>query len=342
MTTQIKNKKWLLVDWLKRVATTHNANIEHDCNENIISIDNERYKLNINAWSYPIGINFILVQMESMEDYYLKLHDNITEAPLIMAFVQQGSVDDEQNGEVVFSLETGHSSISAAKSGTERYLKVAKNQKQQFVLAAIDRSKYLNFVNCALEELQPEIKKVIEDVRGEQSFFLNMPYPASLAKEISSAFSDQSKDLIRFSNMEAYAQRMIANQIEIYEKGALVSRVFTPPSNNLELMVKANQLLISDLSNPPSIPELAKTLGINRQKLKVNYKQFHGMTIMRHLRQFRMQKAYELLVTGNYSVAQVAELTGYTSRSHFAKRFRENFNQNPREVMSGKNVISGK
>lgn len=341
MITQIKNKKWLLEDWLKRVAATHNAEIEHDCNENILSVDNERYKININAWFYPIGINFILVQMESTEDYYLQLHDNITEAPLVMTFMQQGSVDDEQNGDVIFSLDSGHSSISAAKTGTDRYFKVAKNQKQQFVLASIVRSEYLDFVNCALEELQPEIKKVIEDVKGELNFFLNMPYPASLSKEISSAFADQSKDLIRFSNMEAYAQRMIANQIEIYEKGALVSRVFTPPSNNLELMVKAHQLLIGDLSNPPSIPELAKTLGINRQKLKVGYKQFHGMTIMRHLRQFRMQKAYELLVTGDYSVAQVAELTGYTSRSHFAKRFRENFNQSPREVMNGKNIISG-
>jgi AraC-like DNA-binding protein len=45
------------------------------------------------------------------------------------------------------------------------------------------------------------------------------------------------------------------------------------------------------------------------------------MTIPQFLRQIRMERAAELLSSGNYNVTEAALEAGYSSRSHFSQAF---------------------
>jgi AraC-like DNA-binding protein len=84
-------------------------------------------------------------------------------------------------------------------------------------------------------------------------------------------------------------------------------------------------LLKQKLGEPPSLEELGKRIGCSPFYLSRTFSNQTGQTISQYLRRLRMDKAAELLRTGELSVTEVAMEVGYSSPSHFSQTFRETF-----------------
>lgn len=84
-------------------------------------------------------------------------------------------------------------------------------------------------------------------------------------------------------------------------------------------------LLRQNLAQPPSLEELARKVGCSPFYLSRIFSAQTGMTIPQYLRQLRMEKAAELLRSGEYNVTEAALEVGYNSLSHFSAAFHETF-----------------
>ena len=84
-------------------------------------------------------------------------------------------------------------------------------------------------------------------------------------------------------------------------------------------------LLKHDLSTPPSLEELGRKIGCSHFYLSRIFSAHTGQTITQYLRQLRLEKAAELLRSGDYNVTEAALEVGYSSLSHFSQAFREVF-----------------
>jgi len=84
-------------------------------------------------------------------------------------------------------------------------------------------------------------------------------------------------------------------------------------------------LLKQNLTEPPSLEELGRKIGCSHFYLSRIFSNHTGQTITQHLRQLRMEKAAELLKSGEYNVTEVALEVGYNSLSHFSAAFHETF-----------------
>lgn len=98
---------------------------------------------------------------------------------------------------------------------------------------------------------------------------------------------------------------------------------------DIERIHYAKEVLISRLSNPPSLIELARLVGINDCKLKAGFRQVFDTTVFGCLHQLRMERSRQLLEAGEISVADAAQAVGFMNRSHFAIAFRKKFGINP-------------
>jgi AraC-like DNA-binding protein len=98
---------------------------------------------------------------------------------------------------------------------------------------------------------------------------------------------------------------------------------------DVERIHYAKDLLISHLSDPPSLMELARLVGINDCKLKAGFRQVFGTTVFGYLHSCRMERSRQLLEAGEMSVAEAAQAVGFVNRSHFAIAFRKKFGVNP-------------
>ncbi|HUC86220.1 MAG TPA: AraC family transcriptional regulator [Candidatus Acidoferrales bacterium] len=84
-------------------------------------------------------------------------------------------------------------------------------------------------------------------------------------------------------------------------------------------------LLRQNLAEPPSLEELGKKIGCSHFYLSRIFSAQTGHTITQHLRQLRMERAAELLKSGEHNVTEAALEVGYNSLSHFSAAFHETF-----------------
>lgn len=91
---------------------------------------------------------------------------------------------------------------------------------------------------------------------------------------------------------------------------------------------RANQviaILRRDLAAPPSLEAIGKEVGCSHYYLSRTFSGQTGFTIPQYLRKIRMEKAAELLRSGQCNVTEAALEVGYSSLSHFSSAFHEIF-----------------
>lgn len=96
---------------------------------------------------------------------------------------------------------------------------------------------------------------------------------------------------------------------------------------------KAKQVLIERMAAPPSIPELAREIGISEYKLKSGFKEIYGATVGGYLLDYKMNAAKMMLDKGSMQVSEVAYALGYGSPSHLITAFKKKFGITPKKYV---------
>lgn len=105
-------------------------------------------------------------------------------------------------------------------------------------------------------------------------------------------------------------------------------------NSDIECIHQAKAILLSDLSNPPSLLELARQVGINDYKLKRGFRQVFGTTVFGCLQAHRLERGRQLLAERELNVAGVARAVGYASQSRFCDAFKRHFEMTPRDYLT--------
>ncbi len=113
-----------------------------------------------------------------------------------------------------------------------------------------------------------------------------------------------------------------------------------PPLSNddIKCIHKAKEILLNDITNPPSLEELARLSATNTFKLKQGFKQVFGNTVYGLLREYRLNKAKTLLKSGDININEATKIVGYKNASNFSRAFKEHFGINAIEVKK-KNIF---
>jgi AraC-like DNA-binding protein len=93
------------------------------------------------------------------------------------------------------------------------------------------------------------------------------------------------------------------------------------------------------LQTPPSIQQLAKIAAISESKLKKDFKTMYSFPIYEYFQKARMHAAQDKLLTGKYSVKEVAMELGYSNLSNFTIAFKKEFGMLPSQLLTQKKTI---
>lgn len=102
---------------------------------------------------------------------------------------------------------------------------------------------------------------------------------------------------------------------------------------------QAQSIIMEHMSNPPTLIELSRLIGLNDYKLKKGFKEMFGTTVFGYLREKRLEKAFLLLQQGTMNVTDIANAVGYSNPSYFAEIFKKRFGINPREILRDLNRL---
>ena len=92
--------------------------------------------------------------------------------------------------------------------------------------------------------------------------------------------------------------------------------------------VVESRLADSDIS----VEDLAADMSLSRVQLYRKVKNLTGSSPVELLRTARLNRAYQLLLTSDKSVSEVAYDVGFTAPSYFTKCFKEEFGMLPGDV----------
>ncbi|SEW01233.1 AraC-type DNA-binding protein [Chitinophaga sp. YR573] len=105
---------------------------------------------------------------------------------------------------------------------------------------------------------------------------------------------------------------------------------------DIEKLFVVRAAVLSDLSNPPRLEDLARMAGMSETKMRDLFKQVFGNSIYNYFQKARMEEAAFKLKQAGYSVSEVGYQLGFSNLSHFSRLFEKHIGVKPKKYASGK------
>ena len=98
----------------------------------------------------------------------------------------------------------------------------------------------------------------------------------------------------------------------------------------LERIHYAKEILLQDISNPPSLEQLTRQAGLNEFLLRQGFRYCFDTTVFGLLRDSRLESAKQILAEKDITITEVANKVGYASSTSFSKAFKNRFGLTPK------------
>jgi AraC-like DNA-binding protein len=91
----------------------------------------------------------------------------------------------------------------------------------------------------------------------------------------------------------------------------------------------ARSILASDTDNPAPIAQIAQQLWLSTGEFIRHFKAVFGQTPHQWRNRARLERARDLLISGEYSVTEVCMEVGFSSLGSFSTLFKRHFGESP-------------
>ena len=105
---------------------------------------------------------------------------------------------------------------------------------------------------------------------------------------------------------------------------------FLTNEENFKKIKQAKDIIIENMTNPPSLVELSEEINLSLKKLKEGFKKIYGKPVYQFLIEYKMELAKKLLSDNNYNVNEVSLKLGYSTASHFITAFKNKYGLTPK------------
>ena len=105
---------------------------------------------------------------------------------------------------------------------------------------------------------------------------------------------------------------------------------FLTNEENFKKIQQAKNIVITNMTNPPTLNNLSVEINLSLKKLKEGFKKIYGKPVYQYLLEHKMELAKKLLSENNYNVNEVSIKLGYSTASHFITAFKNKYGLTPK------------
>lgn len=248
-----------------------------------------------------------------------------------LRFLLSGKLLDAQ-GQVL--MEGPAVSLSTHPSGKDTGYYMARGIETKLVI-----------LHCFPHTLTQTMHLPEQDIPGELSpaAIAGTTGPSFRKISVSPRIFDAALDMIRsryeycgslrMNFLEAKCKELLCGVVNELKTAELERQAgVTLTARELNRVLEARDYLAVHFRSPPSIPALARLIGVNQTKLKQSFRQVMGMTLHAFVQDIRMRKASEMLLSGQHTIAQVGYAVGYDHAANFTGAFKKYYGFVPRAL----------
>jgi AraC-like DNA-binding protein len=234
----------------------------------------------------------------------------------------EGYLESEFSNKNIVYMGDGDISIFGYKSGVVLADFTTKHYKGVTIMVYIeDAAKSLGKIFGVSEE---EVKSNIKNTFNSDTCIINHATQSldHIFKEFYILPEKYNKYFLRLKSAELLLYILGNTDYKIGEKTYF-------PKSFVEKIKEARRILITNIDTRVTIKELSEKVGLNSTDLQKGFKEVYQDSIYSYLKSYKMKKARELLIKEELTIAEIANLMGYTNNSKFSKAFKEEFNVSP-------------
>lgn len=206
---------------------------------------------------------------------------------------------------------------------------------RSLLIVYLDPKVLLSFVASSERQLPENLQHLVRPL-NQPVYLRSRDTTPIMTTVLQQIFHCSYQGLVKRAYLDSKVMELIAlvldHEITIRQgetkKGAL-------KPEQMERIYYAREILLRDLSNPPSLAELAQQVGLNDLMLRQGFHQAFGTTVFALLQTHRLEIAKQLLAEQDITVTEVARQTGYVSLSCFSRAFKREFGIGPKAYQKG-------
>lgn len=104
-------------------------------------------------------------------------------------------------------------------------------------------------------------------------------------------------------------------------------------SDTYHKLIPAQELLDHSDAEKHSIPELAQLCNLSETHFRRLFSQLYGCSPAEYRKRKRLLHAKDLLLSGAYSISEIARMAGFSNQNYFARFFKKEIGMSPSEYI---------
>lgn len=130
--------------------------------------------------------------------------------------------------------------------------------------------------------------------------------------------------------LEGGLQQLLALQFAVL--GGTAPKAETIRSRDKDVMHALREYLNTSFEEDHSLLTLSRKFGINQNKLKTQFRELFGTSVIAYVFDLKMEHSRKMLIDNGMNVNEVASMVGYRNPNHFTTAFKRKYGVSPSKI----------
>ncbi len=288
----------------------------------------------VRSFRFDFGVSVIETDYLLKKELVFNLEKGIVH-PLKLIFNREsGFFHGFENGQQIQEVRRLENAIVASTPVNNHVFRIPANIPICIFSLEINRKLFEEKIESFLPDMNTDLIDLFRDVNGIKEFYYKNYYSLEISKFISEFTECDLTGFMRQVYLEGKAYEILTYQLKQYlddlnePDKRLIMRQAT-----IEAIEKAVTIIEDEIESMGNIVNLAKRVGLNQNTLQNGFQQLYKASVNEYIRNYRIDKAKELLETSDLNITEITYKVGINSRSYFSKLFKKKYGVSPKQYL---------
>lgn len=321
------------INMLRQFAEHYDALFEEGLGAANLRLDNDKGKGHISLFQPFNGVTAWAYSIRFEQDLKFNLRFSSSKLLYLGLVVNGYQLHKYSDEDTYHKIHQNQNFILVGEDGRGAEFGIPQGIEFKCCYIILEPQKLAISDNINVSSLQSDLKDVFAPfLDKDKSFRFFGGINTKIAEFATILIENERTDVIGRLLAEGALMNMLAFQIEAHDREKNIDKILpTLGKAELSKITNLGDLVRENISDRPSIKELAKMIGLSRSKLQTGVKYLYGCTVNQFVKNIRLEIARELIHNTEMNQSEICYHIGFSSRSHFTKIFEERFGKVPSE-----------